>query len=485
MRVHPTALSALTAALLGAVSALTAQSKAADVTTAPKLARAPSVKLPPVVTRTLPNGLRLAIVQRHELPLVDFALVVGTGSEADPATKAGLASITAAMLSEGAGTRSALDISDQEAYLGVQLSTQSGWDQSMVFMHGPTAQLDSALALFADVALRPSFPAADFARLKQNRLTQLIQIKDRGPVIADRAYASILYGAEHPYGHAIAGTEASVNGITGDDARHFYESYYRPNNATLLIVGDVRPDDIERRISARFAAWPRAVVPATHQAPLPKSAGATTIYVIDKPGAPQSSFRIGAIGVPRSTTDYFALQVMNTILGGAFTSRLNNDLREVHGYTYGAGSRFDMRRDAGPFTASAEIVATKTDSALTQFMKELSSIRDTVPAAELAKAKSYLELQLPSRFETTTGIAFQLVPLAMYKLPLNFYDSYTQKVERVSQRDVQRVARQHVTPDKFAIVIVGDRKLIEPKLRALNVGPVEVRALDGSPIVVP
>jgi predicted Zn-dependent peptidase len=213
---------------------------------------------------------------------------------------------------------------------------------------------------------------------------------------------------------------------------------------------------------------------------VPKST-ATTIYLIDKPGAAQSSFRIGGIGVPRSTTDYFPIEVMNTILGGSFTSRLNQNLRETHGYTYGAGSSFSMRREAGPFTAHAEVVAGKTDSALVEFMKELKAIRDTIPHAELDKAKRYLQLQLPGSFESTTDIAQQLVPVVIYDLPLDYYDSYVQQIERVTASDVQRVAQQYIRPDSLSIVIVGDRKAIENGLRALNVGPISVRNLEGEP----
>jgi len=236
----------------------------------------------------------------------------------------------------------------------------------------------------------------------------------------------------------------------------------------------VRPDDVERRAIGLFAAWARAEVPAVNEntAQTPK---ATTLVLIDKPGAAQSSFRLGGIGVPRSTNDYFAIQVLNTILGGSFTSRLMQNLRETHGYTYGAQSGFSMRRSAGPFTASAEVVSAKTDSAFIEFMKELRVIRDTVPADELAKAKRYLQLGLPEDFETTGSIAFQMLPLVTYGIPLDFYDTAVQRIGAVTQADVQRVARQYVNPDRLTIVVVGDRKVIEPGLRALNPGEIIIR----------
>ncbi|HEU4642311.1 MAG TPA: pitrilysin family protein, partial [Gemmatimonadaceae bacterium] len=447
-------------------------------TTPPTLAPPPTLALPPIETRQLANGMKLVVVEQHELPVVDFVLLVRTGSEADPIGRSGLASLTADMLDEGTTTRNALQVADQEAYLGVALGTGSGWDASQVVLHTTTAQLDSALALFADVALHPSFAASDFARVKQQRLTELVQVKDHAPAIADRAFAAIVYGPRHPYGHAPTGTESSVRAITRRDIQRFYDTYYRPNNATLIVVGDITAADAERRVSARFGDWQREPVPPTTYGATPRKS-ATTLYLIDKPGAAQSSIRIGGVGVPRATSDYFALQVMNTILGGSFTSRLNQNLRETHGYTYGAFSGFSMRHEAGPFTARAEVVAAKTDSAMVEFLKELRAIRDTVPSAELQKAKRYLELQLPGDFESTGDIARQLVPVALYDLPLDFYDGYVQHLEGVSQTEVQRVARRYVEPDSMTVVIVGDRRTIESGLRALDLGPVSLRNLEG------
>ncbi|MEO8192307.1 MAG: pitrilysin family protein [Gemmatimonadales bacterium] len=447
----------------------------------PALGPPPKVSLPPIVTRQLPNGLRLMIVEQHELPLADFVLVVGSGGTMDPATRGGLANLTAAMLTEGTTTRNSLQIADQIAYLGVGLSAGSNWDASTISLHTPTSQLDSALALFSDVVLHPAFPAEDFERVRKNRLTSLIQLKDRPTAIADQAYASILYGSAHPYGHNLIGTEVSVTGMSPADLQGFYRKSLIPNNSTLIIVGDVTLVQIEKKISSLFGEWQRGTASPYKFSDAPK-AGTTTVYLIDKPGATQSSFRIGSIGVPRSTKDYFALNVLNTILGGAFTSRLNQNLREIHGYTYGARSRFDMRQSAGPFTASAEIVAAKTDSGLVEFMKELNAIRDTVPAIELNKAKRYLQLGMPGDFETTQDIATQLIPVALYGLPLEYYNNYVSSIAGVTQADLQRVARQYINPASLAIVIVGDRKSIESGLKAVNAGPILMRDFFGQPI---
>jgi predicted Zn-dependent peptidase len=447
----------------------------------PELGPPPRVALPPILTRELPNGLKLLIVEHHELPLADFVLLVGSGSTTDPASKTGVANLTATMLREGTTTRKSLEIADQIAYLGINLSPSSSWESSTLSLHTPTAQLDSALALFADVALRPSFPADEFERLRKNRLTDLLRLKDQGPAIANLAFPAIIYGGAHPYGAATLGTEASVKALSVADLQSYYQTNFKPNNSTLIIVGDVNPAQIEQKINALFGGWQRGNVSQPTYTDPPKAA-ATTVYLIDKPGAAQSSFRIGSVGVPRSTKDYFALSVMNTILGGSFTSRLMQNLRETRGYTYGASSRFDMRRSAGPFLASAEIVAAKTDSALLEFMKELNGIRQSVPAGELSRAKRFLQLQLPGNFETTQDIAFQLVPVALYGLPLDYYNNYVQNIEAITEADVARVAQQYINPGSLAVVIVGDRKSIEPTLKAINVGPVVIRDISGQPI---
>ncbi len=442
----------------------------------------PSVSLPPIVTRELPNGLKLMIVQHREIPIADFVLVVESGGTMDSAPKSGLANLTAAMLTEGTRTRSSLEISDQAAFMGVNLSASSDWDASTIRLHTPTAQLDSALALFADVALNPSFPQNEFERIKKDRLTNLLQIKDRPTAIANQAYAAILYGGNHPYGRQLIGTEASVQGLATSDLQDFYRSNFVANNATLIIVGDVDVAEIEAKVRSYFGNWQQGAVAQATFAQPPRS-GTTTVYLIDKPGATQSSFRIGAIGVPRSTKDYFALSVLNTVLGGSFTSRLNQNLRETRGYTYGANSNFSMRRSAGPFTASAEIVGEKTDSALVEFMKELNSIRQSVPAAELQKAKRYMQLGLPGEFETTQQIAAALVPIALYDLPLDYYNTFVQNVEAITQAEIQRVANQYINPSSLAIVIVGDRKSIEAGLKKVNAGPIVVRDFFGQPVV--
>jgi zinc protease len=378
------------------------------------------------------------------------------------------------MLMKGTASCSALQIDDQQAYLGVSINVGSGWEQSTISLHAPIVQLDSAMTLLVDITLHPVFPATDLERVRKARLTALQQQRDRGLTIADRVYAVALYSSDNSYDRLLAGTEVSIAALMRDDLVKFYSMFYRSNNTILLVVGDVKPDDTKRRVQALFNSWARGDVSSVTVAKAP-GANTMTLVLVDKPGAAQSSFRLGGIGAPRSTKDFFALQGMNTLLGGSFASRLMQNLREKHGNEYGASSGFSYRRSAGSFAASAEVVTAKIDSALIEFVQELKSIRDTVPSNEVERAKRFLQLSLPQGFETMHGIVDQLLPLVAYDIPLDFYNTAVQRIRAVMQADVQRVARQYIDPNKLTVVIVGDRKVIGPGLRAFNPGNIVIR----------
>lgn len=455
--------------------------------TPPRLAAPKPLTLPTIVERRLPNGLRLVVVEQHEIPVVDASLVIRTGAEADPKGKAGLSTLTANLLDEGAGTRDALGLAEQIGFLAISLRTGAGFEQSTVAMHSTKATLDSAIALMADVVLRPTFAEKEFLRLQSERTTTLLQEQDRGPAMADRAFAALVYGEAHPYGQSAVGTKESTAGLTRDDAQAFWKTWYRPNNATLVIVGDVSVAEAEALARRAFGGWTPGTLPALAAKPVPAAAGGkpTTIFIVDKPKAAQSSFRLGGLGVARSTPDYYPLMVMNTALGGSFTSRLNNNLREQKGYTYGAGSSFTMRKEAGPFRATAEVVSAKTDSALIEFMREMKAIRAPLPADELAKAKRYLQLGYAENFESTGDIAAQLSQLIPYGLPLTTLGAFNAGIGAVTVQSVQRVAKTYLDPSKLTIVIAGDRASIEPALKATGIAPVEVRDSRGRPVITP
>jgi predicted Zn-dependent peptidase len=461
--------------LLGAV--LTAQ--APDRTKPPVQGAPPALKLPTILKRQLSNGLPAWIVELHEVPVVQINLVVRAGTADDPSGKYGVASLTAAMMTEGAGTRSSLEIADAVDFLGADLNASTGIDASAVRLHVPVARLAEALPIMADVALRPTFPKDELERQRQQRLTNLLQSRDEPSTIASLAFSRVLYGPSHRFGTATMGTADTIKGFTPEDLAAFYRAALRPDNSTLVVVGDVVPDRVLPLLEASFGAWKTPAPPAKPAGLPPANQQARRqVYLVDKPGAPQSQIRIGAIGVARSTPDFFPIQVMNTILGGSFSSRLNLNLREKRGYTYGASSGFDMRLTPGPFSAQAGVQTDKTSESLTEFFNELNAILKTVPADELARAKNYVALRFPSTFETTGDIARRLEDAIVYRLPDDYYARYVGNIEKVTAADVQRVAQSYIQPDRLAVIVVGDRKTIEPGIRALNLGPINTLTID-------
>ncbi len=462
-----------------------ARTQSFDRTKPPTLGAAKRLVLPAMKERTLANGLRLVIVERHDLPVADVALIIGAGSDVEASGKGGLATLTANLLDEGANGRASLDIAEQQAFLGAQLSTSANFDRATISLHTPVAVLDSAMTLMADVTLRPSLVAKEFTRLRDERMTSLLQEKDRGPAMADRAFAALLFGDAHPYGRSTAGTQEETEALTRDDVAAFYAAWYKPNNSALIVVGDVTVDRATALAQRLFGGWAKAPLPARAVVTTPVAATSTRIVVVDKPAAAQSSFRIGGVGINRSSPDFYPLQVMNTVLGGAFTSRLNNNLRETKGYSYGASSGFATRRSVGPWTAGSEIVSAKSDSALLEFIKELKTIRETVPAEELGKAKRFLTLGYADRFESTSDVAGGIAAVATLGIPLSELGAYQAKVDAVTAADVRRVAARYINPSALTIVIAGDRASLVPALGALRVAPVEVRDMYGRPVPTP
>lgn len=446
----------------------------ADRSKPPAIGPASALKLPPIVKRTLANGLHVWVIGVHKVPTVHLELAIRTGVAADPPGKFGLASLMADMLDEGAGGRSALQISDEIDYLGASLETAAGADATFIELHVPVARLGAALPIMADVVMRPAFPDTELKRLREERLATLLEMEDDPEQLITVAFPRLVFGEQHRYGSPILGTAASLKSFTVADLKAFHAAQFDPANAVLVVAGDVAADTIVPQIEQALGSWKSAAT--VKVPPVPQAAQLTTrkVYLIDKPGAAQSQIRIGWVGVPRSTPDYFPLRVLNTVLGEAFTSRLNNNLREVHGYAYGASSRFDMRLSAGAFYAAAGVQTDKTSEAVKEFFNELTRIHEPVPATELDKAENYLALLMPRTFETTRGTADALTQAWIYDLPADYYTTYADRVHAVTSADVKRVADKYIQPDKLAVVVVGDRKTIEPGLKALNLGPFTV-----------
>jgi zinc protease len=464
--------------VVGCGAGLLAQQKP-DRSAPPRVGPPPALKLPAIQKQELSNGLAVWIVEQHEVPLAQLNLLVRAGSAVDPSGKFGVASMTAAMLDEGAGKRSALELADAVEYLGADLNTTSSFDYSAVRMSVPVARLADALPLMADVSLRPTFPATELERLRKERLTALLQARDDPAALVSIAFPRLVFGTSHRYGIPAGGTAAELNAMVVDDLRAFHHTFYRPEHAILIVAGDVATATVVAELEKAFGGW-KGEGPATQIAkvPEPKQLNERQIYLVDKPGAAQSQIRIGWVGVPRSTPDYAEIEVMNTILGGAFTSRLNQNLREKNQYSYGARSVFDTRLGPGLFYATAGVQTDKTAEALREFFNELTGMSKPVPNEELEKARNYVAFGFPGEFETSGDLARKLEEQAVYALPDEYFSAFVRSVTQVTAGNVQKVAAKYVQPDKFAVVVVGDRKLIEDKIKALNLGPIKVLTPD-------
>jgi zinc protease len=438
----------------------------------PQLGPTPTLALKPVQHLKLSNGLPVLLYEKHEVPLVQMDLVVKAGAVQDPQGKSGLASMTAAMMTEGAGSRSALELADAIDFLGAQLYVSAGQHTMAVILHMPLAKLDSALALMADVTLRPAFAPAELDRKRKDRLTTLMQWRDEPRSLASVVFNKTLYG-DHPYGRMSIGDEKALRSFTPADVKGFYQASFGPNNASLIVVGDITAQALLPRLEKALGTW-KSVAPGSAVLPKINQVSERRVILVDKPGAPQSEIRIGRIGVPRLTDDYYALVVMNTILGGSFSSRLNQNLREKHGYTYGAGSRFDYRPLPGPFMASAAVQTAVTDSSLIEFMSELKGILEAVPEKELERAKNYVALSFPGDFQSVGQISGKLEELVIYGLPDTYFNGFIGHILAVTQADVQRVAKKYLDPEKIDIIVVGDRSQIEKNIAALKLGPMTV-----------
>jgi predicted Zn-dependent peptidase len=450
-------------------SSMLAQSP--DRTKPPVLGPTPSLKVNALQKFTLSNGLRVVVYEKKEVPIIQLNLVIKAGSVNETAEKLGLAGMTANMMDEGAAGKTSLELSDEIDFLGADIGAFGGLHNSAVTLRSTVSKFDAALKLFSDILLRPDFPANELERLKKQYLTALFQGFDQPRVIAAAATSSLVFGKEHQYGRTTAGNETTIKSFTVDDLKNFYSTYYRPNNAFLVVVGDVDAKEIVAKLESALGSWQQGVVKPVSIPKAPQVDG-RTIYLIDKPEAAQSVIRICRIGIDRKSEDYFPVVVMNTILGGSFTSRLNSNLREKNGYAYGANSGFTTRPLPGPFTAASDVQTDKTDKALLEFMSELKAISKPVSDEELTKAKNYVALGFPDNFSSVGSIAAQIGDMIDYNLPESYFNDYIRNVLAVTKDDVRRVAKKYIDTDDLAIIIVGDKAKVEKGLKETKVGKI-------------
>jgi zinc protease len=448
----------------------------------PPAGKTPVLRVPSWTKTTLANGAELAVYERHDLPLVSFSLnVLGGSAQFEPADKRGVASLAASMLSEGTKTRDGEALSSAMQLIGTTIGIMVGSESGSVGFTSTSGKFASALDLMADMLVNSTFPADALERLRAQRLVALAQAKAQPGSIAARVFPRVLYGAAHPYGAMT--TEASLKAITRDDVVAFAKTYFQPGRALIVVSGDVKAAEVKATIEKALAAWPGGGSKPAFSYPALPERRPTTIYLVDKPGAAQSTFAIGLPGPPRSTADYYALSVMNTMLGGFFQSRLNANIREEKGYSYGVGTSFSFGWGPGAFRGGGDIISEKSDAALVEFMKELKGIQGSrlVTDDELATAKDALVQRLPATFASVGSIGGAIASLWTQGLPDAYYQQYGAKVAAVTREDVVRVAKQYIDLDHLNIVIVGDRATIEGPLKATGIAPIVVLDIEGNP----
>src|SRR5688572_6374388 len=471
-----------TALLIALASVASLAQQPLDRTKIPVPGPNPVLRVPAWTKTQLSNGATLIVSERKGLPLVSFNITfLGGSNQFEPAAKRGVASMTTSMLTEGTKTRTGDQLSDDLQLLGTFVNSFVGGEEGSIGFVSTTKNFDATLAILADMMLNSTFPTDALERLRGRTLVNLTQQRDQPAVISSQVFAKILYSEAHPYGQRT--TPASVKSITRDDVAAFAKAYFQPGRAFITVVGDVTAAKAKAAVEKGLAAWAKGGdKPAFDYPKLPEFQPAK-IYLVDKPGSAQSVFNIGLPGPPRNTPDFFAIQVMNTILGGMFQSRLNANIREEKGYSYGVNSNFGFGKGPGAFRAGGAIVSGKTDLALIEFMKELKGILGDRPITdeEIKVAKDSLIQRLPQQFASVTGISASITSLLVQGLPEDYYQTYAKNISAVTKEDLVRVAKRYIDLGHVAIVIVGDRATIEAPLKATGVAPIAIIDIDGNP----
>jgi zinc protease len=461
-------------------SAASAQQKL-DRSKVPPAGKPPALRVPAWTKSTLANGAEFIVSEKHDLPLVSFTITFqGGSSQAESATRRGVAGLTTAMMNEGTKTRDGEALSNALQLLGTTVNVSVGSENGSIGFQSTTSKFPQALEILADMLVNPSFPAEALERLRAQRLVALTQGKDQPATIASRVFPKVLYGAAHPFGQNV--TEETLKAITRDDVVAFHKAYFQPGRALVTVAGDVNVSTVKATIEKALSAWPKGGEKPAFNYPALPATHPSTIFLVDKPGAAQSTFAIGNPGPPRSTPDYYAIQVMNTMLGGMFQSRLNANIREEKGYSYGVQSSFAFGKGPGAFRTGGDIVSAKSDAALVEFMKELRGIGGarSITDEELATAKDSLIQRLPGTFASVQSVNSAIVSLWTQGLPDNYYQQYASKISDIRKEDLVRVAKQYIDLDHLSIVIVGDRASIEAPLKATGIAPIAILDIEGN-----
>lgn len=431
-------------------------------------------RFPAFERRQLSNGLTVLVAPTHSLPIVTVLAIVDAGGVAEPPGKEGIAELTARALNEGTPKYDGETLTDYLEQLGTSIGGAAGWDSASLAMTVLRDNLENAFVHFAEVLVTPTFPIAAIERLKAERQAELMQIESEPRELADEKFDEYVYDGTSRFRLPLGGTRESVRGLSRDAVIEFHSARYQPASTTIIVVGDVETEVIERIMQDTLGGWTGKTVPRANASDK-QGRNSRSVRIVRKDDAPQSEVRIGHVGVPRTHPDYFSITVMNAILGGLFSSRINLNLREVHGYTYGASSAFDWRREAGPFVIGTAVASDVTVPAIQETLKEIDRMRsEPVSESELSLATSYLAGVFPIRYETTAAIAAALATLIIYGLPADWYDNYRDSIAAVTIDDVLAAARAHVKPDALQIVVVGNASAIQEPLGGLAFGPLDV-----------
>jgi zinc protease len=448
----------------------------ADRTRLPAVGPEVAFRFPHAERVPLPCGLELHTIEHRDVPVLAFLLLVTAGSAEDPDDRPGLAALTADLLDEGAGDRSALDVHDALARIGGQFDTETGYDATVVTLVTLPRFRDRALDLLADLAFRPRLSEDDFARVRALRRSRLLQMRDAPAAVAEQTFARHLFG-RHPYGHLPIGTVASIDAIAIEDVRAFHAQRYCADGTVLIAVGDDTHDAMAEAVTRVFVppvrgAPARRVAADEPDRPAAPGAASRRLVVVDRPGAPQSELRVGRIAAPRGTPDYEALVTLNSVLGGQFVSRINLNLREDKGYTYGARTGFDFRRRPGPFVAQGGVQTPSTADAIREMVREIDEIRTSRPPTdrELTLARAALTLGYPRNFETAEQLARALAQQVLHGLPDDYYDRFVHDIRAVDAGAVARAADRWLTTADLLAVVVGDRARIIDELGTVGFG---------------
>lgn len=429
----------------------------------------------------LPNGLKILVAPIAKLPIVTITAVIDAGAVADPPGGAGLAQLTARLLLEGTTAPDGTAITDRFERLGASVDSHADWDVAAVTVTTLTDKLRESFALLGEVLRAPLFSEREVERLKAERLAELLQLRTEPRGLADELFSRFLYEKSSRYAQPDGGDQTTVAKLTRDDVLRFYKQRYSPASMTLVVAGDVKTRELEKTANEVFGDWSgKLTVPVSASDTPARTTRA--VHIVNKPDAPQSELRIGHVGLPRRHPDYFPSLIMNAVLGGLFSSRINLNLREAHGYTYGASSYFDWRRQKGPWVVATAVASDVTHKAAAEVLKEIDRFRaEAISEDELTLATSYLDGVFPIRFETTSAISAALTTLVVYDLPEDWYDEYRARVRAVTSGDVLIAAERHLEPDAMQMVVVGNASAVREGMDAMAFGPLQVYDVDGRP----